>query len=271
MSRGITLGVLGDPLAHARSPDLHRAGLEALGLAGESQALRTTPGELGGRFTELRARGFTGVNLTHPLKSAALVHLDRVSETAALAHSVNTVGFSADGTWGDTTDGPGFVDWLGALGRDVGASRVLLLGGGAAARSIGLALAMARVRALVVSGRRPGIVTSEWRGIPDARIVAWRGEDERAAIDVADVIVNATPLGGETPPLEVAGIPAGALVLDLVYGPEITPWVRAARAAGLEAYDGLGLLVFQARLSLALWTARPVPVDPLAAAVGWPR
>jgi shikimate dehydrogenase len=59
--------------------------------------------------------------------------------------------------------------------------------------------------------------------------------------------------------------------VDLVYGPEVTPWVRAARAAGIEAVDGLGLLVFQAQRSLALWTGREVPLAPLARAVGWPR
>jgi shikimate 5-dehydrogenase len=81
-------------------------------------------------------------------------------------------------------------------------------------------------------------------------------------------VINATPL--ESPaPLE--GIDEGALLLDLVYGPELTPWVLAARALGRQAYDGLGLLVFQARRSLALWYAREVPVEPLARAVGWPR
>jgi shikimate dehydrogenase len=61
------------------------------------------------------------------------------------------------------------------------------------------------------------------------------------------------------------------LAIDLVYGPEPTAWVRAARALGLQAYDGLGLLVFQARRSLALWTGQEVPLEPLAEAVGWPR
>jgi len=271
VSRAVLLGVLGDPLAYTRSPELHRAALAALGLSGESHAIRTAPDALGSRLDELRTRGFTGVNLTHPLKAAALAHLDHVSADARRARSVNTVGFGDDGRWGDTTDGPGFLDWLHALGRDPAHARVVLLGGGGAARSIALALAGAHVAALVVSARRPQAIASEWDGIAPVRLVTWRGDDERAALAEADVIVNTTPLGADTPPLPIAAIPPRALVLDLVYGAEPTAWVRAARAADHEAYDGLGLLVFQARRSLALWLGRAVPLEPLAAAVGWRR
>jgi len=84
----------------------------------------------------------------------------------------------------------------------------------------------------------------------------------------ASVVINATPLGDPAP---LEGLATDAVLLDLVYGVELTPWVVAARAHGREAYDGLGLLVFQARRSLVLWFARPVPVEPLARAVGWPR
>ena len=69
----------------------------------------------------------------------------------------------------------------------------------------------------------------------------------------------------------LAAIARPALILDLVYGERVGSWVLRARADGREAYDGLGLLVFQACRSLALWFGRPVPVDPLARAVGWPR
>jgi shikimate dehydrogenase len=85
------------------------------------------------------------------------------------------------------------------------------------------------------------------------------------------VVVNGTPLGGPEGPCALERLPAEALIVDLVYGPEVTPWVLACRAAGLQAIDGLGLLVHQARHALALWTGRDVPVEPLARAVGWPR
>ena len=108
-------------------------------------------------------------------------------------------------------------------------------------------------------------------GIPGAPLVAWRGAEERAALAVASLVINATPLGGAEDPAPLAAIARGALILDLNYGERPGPWVERARADGRQAHDGLGLLVFQARRSLELWFSRPVPVDALARAVGWPR
>ncbi len=265
------LAVLGDPLAHTRSPDLHRAGLEALGLDGESRAIRTSVGELDGRLRELRESGYRGVNLTHPLKHAALDHVARASEDALRARSVNTVGFDSETAWGETTDGAGFLDLLRSRGREPLAQRVVLLGAGGAARSLALALASAGCSRLVSSARRIEEARERWRDIPEANLVSWRSEAEAESLAAASVVVNATPLAGEEGVVPVELLPGAALIVDLVYGLRITPWVRRARAAGLEAYDGLGLLAFQARRSLALWTGAEVPVDPMMRAVGWPR
>jgi shikimate dehydrogenase len=266
VSRGIALGVLGDPLAYTRSPVLHRAGLASLGLAGSSAALRTRREELGLRLRELAAHGYRGVNLTTPLKQAALDHLERVSDLARRSRSVNTVGFGDDGAWGETTDGAGFVDLLATLGRDPARERVSLLGGGGVARSVALALRTcgAGVTAYV---RRPEAV-GEWSEIDGAVQRPWASRDELAATDATSVLVNTTPV---EPPFALELLSRRTLILDLRYGSEVGAWIRSARAAGFEAYDGLGLLVFQARRSLALWLSRPVAVDPLARAVGWPR
>ena len=265
------LAVLGDPLAYTRSPELHRAGLEALGLEGESRAIRTSAAGLGARLEELAAAGYRGANLTHPLKEAALHHLGRVSEPARRARSVNTVGFDSGTVWGDTTDGGGFVDLLRALGREPEAQRIVLLGAGGAARSLALALEADGCTSIVASARRVDEVRDHWRDLARTTLVAWRSGAEAEALADASVVVNATPLADEEGAAPVDLLPPRALIVDLVYGPEITPWVRRARAAGLEACDGLGLLAFQARRSLALWTGREVPIAPLTGAVGWPR
>ena len=269
MSGRTALAVLGEPLRYTQTPALHRAGLEALGIEGDSVALRTAPADLRGRLADLAARGYRGVNLTSPLKEVVLEHLDRVSEAARAARSVNTVGFEPDGWWGDTTDGPGLVDLLGVLGRDVKRERALLLGAGGAARSVALALAAAGALSVAASARNPEAARAAWKEIPGAALVGWRSREESAHLGEATLVIHATPLVGE--PVSLERVSSRALILDLVYGAEPTPWVRAARARGQEAYDGLGLLVFQARRSLALWFARAVPVDPLARAVGWPR
>ena len=266
MTRGIALAVLGDPLAYTCSPALHRAGLSALGLAGSSAALRTTADALGDRLRELATHGFRGVNLTNPLKERALAHLDRASEASRTARSVNTVGFAADGWWGDTTDGPGFIDLLATLGRDPSREHVWMLGGGGAARSLALSLREAGA-GVTCSVRRPEEARASWKNIRGVTLIPWPALGDKMDRDVT-LVVNATPLDA---PVALETLPARALIIDLRYGPDVRGWIRAARAAGREAYDGLGLLVFQARRSLALWLSRPVPVDPLARAVGWPR
>ncbi|OGF16349.1 MAG: hypothetical protein A2W00_09205 [Candidatus Eisenbacteria bacterium RBG_16_71_46] len=263
------LAVLGAPLRHTRSPDLHHAGLAALGLAAESRAIPTTLDELPGRLAALAAEGVRGVNLTHPLKAAVIPHLARVADGARRARSVNTVGLEPEGWWGETTDGAGFLDLLRSLGRNAAGARVVLLGAGGAARSLALALAESGAETIAVSARDPERSRREWSGVPGAVHVGWRSAAERGALAAATLIVNATPLDHGAAPLD--RLPGGALVVDLVYGTGPTPWVLEARAAGLEAWDGLGLLVFQARRSLMLWTGVEVPVEPLARAVGWPR
>lgn len=271
MSGVVRLAVLGDPLAFTRSPDLHRAALAALRLTGDSRALRTSASELGARLVSLASEDVAGFNVTHPLKEPVIAHLSRVAPDAALARSVNTVGREPSGWWGDSTDGPGFVDWLTHLGRRPAVERVLIFGAGGAARSIALSLSrLGRdpVR-IATRGGEDSARREAWRELEGAAVWVAPGEPlERAIHDWATVIVNATPLAGAAGPRDPARLAERTLVLDLVYSREPTAWVCAARARGFEAHDGLGLLVFQARRSLSLWLERDVPLEPLMQAVG---
>jgi shikimate dehydrogenase len=268
VSAPLRLAVLGDPLAFTLSPVLHRAGLAALGIAGESEALPTAPAGLGERLRELAAGGYRGVNLTHPLKEAALDLLPRASETARRARSVNTVGFAADGWMGETTDGPGFLDFLAAVDGSGRLAHTHLLGAGGAARSLAVAL-VAGGAEVTVSARDEARAARSWAVGCPARFVVWGSPAEHEALARADLVVHCTPLTGDPVPLD--RLRPGALIVDLIYGPEVTPWVARARAQGWDAHDGRGMLVFQARRSLAWWTGREVPLEPLARAVGWPR
>ena len=267
MSARVRLAVLGDPLRFTRSPELHRAGCEALGLTCESRALRTPVAELAAMLARLAGEGLAGCNLTMPLKEPALDLVHEASDEAREARSVNTVTFRNGGARGDTTDGAGFVDLLYSLERTPAECRLVLLGAGGAARSLALALSRA--------GSAPGQVISRRRPAADLPWAAgwaeWGSEAARTAIAGAHVLVNATPLGAPELVGLLDDLPRHALVVDLAYGETLTAWAAAARARGLQAVDGLGLLVHQARRSLALWLGREVPLAPLAAAVGWPR
>lgn len=246
---------------------LHRAGFAALGIEGESEALRTPLAELGPRLEELARRGWHGVNLTHPLKEEALRFVTSTGARAGRARSVNTIRFGGDGMFGDSTDGVGFVDWIETLGRRTEQERVVMLGAGGAARSIAEAL-LAGGGAVAVWARDPAARVPGWEALEGAVLKAWDQAEAREALGNATLVVNATP--AETP-LDPGGIPKTALVVDLVYGPELSPWAAAARAAGLTAYDGLGMLVHQARRAFGVWCDRMPPVEALERAVGWPR
>ena len=270
MNAPVRLAVLGDPLVYTLSPVLHRAGLEALGIDGSSEALRTPLEQLGARLAALEVAGYRGVNLTHPLKHAVLDHLHQVSEPARAARSVNTLSFDSHGRIGDTTDGDGFMDWLATLRRDAEAERAVLLGAGGAARSVALALASRGAR-VVAAARRAAAVLHDWRAIPGAEIVAWPSRELDAALSDATLVVNATPVSDVERPVPIERLPRRALIVDLTYGSALTPWIRSARAQGVLAYDGLGMLVGQARRSLGVWFGTPPPFGALARAVGWPR
>ena len=265
-TRPVKLAVLGDPLAYTRSPDLHRAGCAALGLACESLALRTPVSELPATLDRLAREGYTGCNLTMPLKEPALALVGEATPAARRARSVNTITFG-DRRSGDTTDGAGFLDLLSAQRRNATTCNVTLLGAGGSARSLALAIADAGGRPVDVISRREPEPGEAWGGTLGKRWSAWGSGAATRAIAVADVLVNCTPLAGDEWPVAVERIPRATLVVDLTYGERVTPWVAAARAAGLEAIDGLALLVHQARRSLIRWLARDVPLEPLLAAV----
>ena len=262
------LAVLGDPLAFTRSPELHRAGLAALGLPCESQAVRTPPDSLGERLAALAAGGLAGVNLTHPLKEVALDHVASASEAARASRSINTIRFDGGGAFGDTTDGAGFVDLLGSLGRDVRTERVLLFGAGGASRSLALALRAAGA-VVQVATRDPVRAAETWAAIPGPPPAARDSEATRVALLSSTLVVNGAPESAPREPVEPSLTRPGALLIDLTYGSVPTSWVRAAHAKQRRAMDGLGLLVHQARRSIELWTGRDPGIEPLARAVGW--
>lgn len=265
----IRLAVLGDPLLYTRSPELHRAGLAALGLEGESSAIRTSVDRLPARLDELEAHGFRGVNLTHPLKEAALAQVGRASASATRARSVNTIGFAAGGRWGETTDGAGFLDLLRNTSREPSRERVVLFGSGGASRSLALALLEAGCASVMVASRDPAGAAAAWREIHGASLAGLETRELAETLGRATLIVNGTPRSSASEPVPVERLPRAAVLVDLTYGAAPPGWVTAARSAGLRAEDGLGLLVHQARRSLSLWLERDVPLAPLARAVGW--
>ena len=256
------VGIIGDPVGHSRSPAMQNAAFDALELDWVYVAFPVRRGEGEAAVRAVATLGLAGLNVTMPHKADAAPACDDLSSEAAALGAVNTV-VNADGTLaGHSTDGDGFLGALDDEGIAVAGQRAVVVGAGGAGRAITHALG--RVGAHVtVAARRPDAAGSAASLAPGGVAV---GLDE-LAVERFDVVVNATPIGmdGEPPPFDTALLHHGQFVFDTVY-PVETPLLRAARARGLRAAGGLGMLVHQGALSFSLWTGVEPPLEVMRAA-----
>ncbi len=257
------VGVIGDPVTHSRSPAMHNAAFEALGLDWVYVAFPVPRGRGSAAVRAVPVLGLAGLNVTMPHKADAAAACDDLAAEAAALAAVNTVVLDAGGALvGHSTDGAGFLRAVEDEGVDVVGRQCLVLGAGGAARAIVHALGGAGAE-VTVAARREDPARSAAALAAGGRAV---GLDD-IAVEGFDVIVNATPLGmhGEGPPFETARLHEGQFVFDTVY-PADTPLLTEARARGLRAAGGLGMLVHQGALSFSLWTGVAPPLDAMRAA-----
>jgi shikimate dehydrogenase len=258
--------VIGHPVRHSLSPVLHNAAYRALGLDWTYVAFDVADGEAPAALTAMRVLGIAGLSVTMPHKAAVADACDECSAHAAALRSVNTVTRLADGRLhGDSTDGEGFLRALADADVAVDGVRTVVLGSGAAARAIVLALGEAGAR-VAVCARRPDAARVV-AGLVDAEVASW--SDRAAIVAGASLVVNATSVGmapDDSSPVAGEALHRAHVVADLVYHPLDTPLLRAARAAGARTVDGLGMLVHQAALQVALWTGAEPPVAVMRAA-----
>ena len=247
-------GVIGWPVAHSRSPRLHNHWLRQHGLDGAYVPLPVRPGMLADAVRGLRAAGFRGCNVTLPHKEEAARLCTTLDAAARAAGACNTLVFDGDGIRGSATDGPGFVASLVEAGVDPAAGPALLLGAGGAARCIAHALHAAGVPAMLIANRDSARVEALAAAMPGVRIVPWTARADVLA-DVA-LLINATSAGMEgQPPLDMPLERASPTlaVADIVYAPLETTLLAEARARGLRAVGGIGMLLHQARPGFAAW------------------
>lgn len=245
-------GVMGWPVAHSKSPVIHRFWLSVLGLDGDYVRLPVRPEDLGQALRSLPALGFAGVNLTVPHKVAALAHVDMADPRAGAVGAANLVRVEEGRLVAGNSDVDGVLAALARLGVGRGAV-VALLGSGGAARAALAALAALDVMEVRLLARNRAAAAALLTGFALPGRVA--GLDAAADAMAGAVLVNATSLGmagAEPMPaalLDAAGRAAG--VFDMVYAPLETALLARARAAGIPAVDGLVMLVGQARAGFA--------------------
>ena len=259
--------VIGNPVAHSLSPEIHALFARETGEAIEYGRLLVAPGEFAERAREFFAGGGSGANVTLPFKVDAFALADRRSERAALAGAANFLMRREGELHADNTDGAGLVaDLTRNLGVALRDARVLLVGAGGAARGVVAPILAQSPARLVIANR----------GVERARALAARfsalGPVEACALDAIpaaafDVVLNATSTSthGEKLALRDDLLAGASLAYDMAYGPAARGFVEHARALGTRASDGLGMLVEQAAESFALWRGKRPSTAPVLA------
>ncbi|MEZ5388028.1 MAG: shikimate dehydrogenase [Prosthecobacter sp.] len=267
------LAVIGDPIAHSRSPQMHNPALRTCGIEAQYIRVQVPEGRVGEAFHQFIKCGFIGVNVTIPHKFEALAAVDEVDELASALGAVNTLVIRDGKLLGRNTDGPGFLRSVKeAFGAEVKDLRVMILGaGGGAGRAVAVQCGLERCRKLILVNRSPAkaeTVAGEIRAVGrcDNVVVApWNDSSVATAAADVDLIVNATSLGmkdGDAQLLPASALQQRHLVFDMVYraGGE-TPLLADARAVGARVVDGLSLLLHQGAISFEHWFDRPAPLD----------
>ena len=265
------LALLGYPLSHSLSPVMHNAALAEAGIEGSYEALPVPPESLAEAVGRVRAGEFDGANVTVPHKEAVVRLLDGLTPVADIIGAANTLLRQEGRLIGHNTDAAGLLADLHAHEVKIAERAVLILGAGGAARAAVAACAGMGAEIRVMARRREqaealaGIVPSPWSDVsPPIEFFDWTPLGLLQACDDCDLILNATPLGMSprteaSPWIEGTPFPPSAFVYDLVYNPPETLFVRQARAEGLHAATGLGMLVEQGALAFELWTGASAP------------
>ncbi|MGJ5617714.1 shikimate dehydrogenase [Sulfitobacter sp. MF3-043] len=259
-------GVIGSPIAHSKSPQLHGHWLKTYGIAGHYIPMDVASSNLTDVIRMLPKMGFVGVNITIPHKEAVLAIADLVTDRAILIGAANTLIFRKDGKiHADNTDGYGFLENLktGAPGWQPKAGPAAVLGAGGAARAVIASLLDAGVPEIFLSNRTR-VRAEQLKSDFGSRVRVSDWVQAGNMLEHASLVVNTTSLGmlgkGEMRvPLD--GLKPGTIVTDLVYTPLKTRFLETAEQMGCVTVDGLGMLLHQAVPGFERWFGTRPEVD----------
>ncbi len=272
------LAVIGDPISHSKSPQMHNPALAACGIDAQYIRVQVPVGRVAEALRTFVRQGFWGINVTIPHKFEALDAVDIVDPLAQVLGAVNTVAIREDGQMhGFNTDGPGFLRSVKeAFEVEVRDLRVLILGaGGGAGRAVAVQCALENCQRLVLLNRTRSKVEQlaeeiQTMGTTTTTVIDWTDDALLAVMPEVDLVVNGTSLGmkaGDAPLLPAGALTDKHLVFDMVYRPggQLTSLGEAAREAGARYVDGATLLLHQGAISFEHWFQRPAPLDAMRA------
>lgn len=252
------VALLGYPVEHSLSPDMHNSAFERMGLDYCYLALPVKPELLRHAVEGLRAMDFAGANVTVPHKEAVMPMLDLVESEASFIGAVNTVVNRDGKLTGHNTDGRGFMKSLAEEGVDVENKKIIIVGSGGAARAISYYLSekASEVRLFDIdrekAARLAGDLSINRKNVAHV--------DSLEGLDDMDIVINATPMGlkeSDPLPFEISGLGPGHTVVDLIY--RETRLLGDASRMGARTLNGLGMLLWQGVLASELWTGQTPP------------
>jgi len=255
--------LLGDPVEHSLSPQIHNAAFQAQGLNLAYLACHVSPARLAAAIDGLDALGAIGANITIPHKQGALALAASASPAAQATGAANTLVRTPDGWHVDNTDVEGFLDPLAPYAESLRGELAIVIGAGGAARAVAWACAERLGARVVVAARRREQANELAAALGIEAMTV--DEAQQLAADAA-LVVNATPVGmapntSSTPWTFPSDIRPGQIAYDLVYRPSQTRFLREAEVAGTTCIGGLPMLIGQAAASYRLWTGQDMPLD----------
>ncbi|NLE00486.1 MAG: shikimate dehydrogenase [Fibrobacter sp.] len=263
--------LLGYPVAHSISPQIHNHAFRTMGLPYAYIPLAIPPGSFHSAVYALRAGNFAGANITIPHKIQASYYCDRISDLSRLTGTVNTLYLDNGLLHGTTTDPEGFKRAVKWMGCELCGSDVVILGNGGVARTLAIALAIDKeINALSIIGRnlnKVSLLAKEVSAVSGFSVSAYSFDDERLTDTMKEctLLVNCTSAGMhpsvETTPIDSKYFHKEMVVFDTIYNPSRTRLLDEAKAAGCRIQNGLRMLLYQGLASFKLWTGYEVNED----------
>ena len=270
------IGIIGDPIKHSRSPQIHNAAIAALGLDYVYVPFHVQSDNLGAAIEGFKATNVVGINVTIPHKQSVIPYLDEISREARLIGAVNTLIFKGGAIIGENTDAPGFLQAMQEDNLDVpqGGSAVII-GAGGSARAIVVTLALAGVQTICITNRTVSRSVALATDLSEKTGVSIYGiglDNPKLpnAVGTSQLIVNtaSTSMDVSHPLLiDPEWLVPQSIVYDIVYTPPKTRLLHAAAERGCHIIGGLGMLVHQGAIAFEKWTGVNPPVETMRQAL----